>query len=83
MTDKKYDYFYNSMMFRAADGIVERYEGNGVWEKSEFDPYAAIDPNNKKWDFDDAIRMSPSEVDRCMKMQDEELERRQNGFYDD
>lgn len=76
MTDKKYEYFDSDSVFRVADNKTERYDGNGVWTETPWNPVKAMD-------FDRTIRITEDEAKRYMEITDQELKRRQNGYYDD
>ena len=80
---KKYDYYYNDVVFRVADGKTERYDGGGKWVETQYDVVARATPSNVKYDFGETSKEDEKEALRLIKMHDDTIElRRKNGWYD-
>ena len=57
--EKEYKYYYNSQVFRVADGQAERYVGNGVWEPVKSDIPSRMDPQSEDYDFGETMEETP------------------------
>ncbi|MBP5215990.1 MAG: hypothetical protein J6039_05515 [Alphaproteobacteria bacterium] len=84
MTEKKYEYYDDGVVFRVADGITERYDGNGVWTETPYNPAAAMDSSSDNYDFGETIKITEKQAMDFIKFEEDlEKRRQETGYYDD